>query len=105
MLADPDCGVKHTLLKSPVTIAIFTGERGLPGDEGIPGFPGQKGEIGPPGIGLPGPTGAKGKFLHFDLIRIRITIAANTKMFLYLCRNQWNSRSSRITRRTRKTRK
>lgn len=48
---------------------MAAGERGLPGDAGIPGFPGQKGEIGPSGIGLPGLTGAKGKLLHFYLIK------------------------------------
>lgn len=39
---------------------LTSGNRGLPGDEGLPGFPGLKGEQGPPGIGLPGPTGPKG---------------------------------------------
>lgn len=61
--------MKHDLLISSPHIAMATGERGLPGDAGIPGFPGQKGEIGPSGIGLPGLTGAKGKLLHFDLIK------------------------------------
>lgn len=61
--------MKFDLLISPSNIGIAAGETGLPGDAGIPGFPGQKGEFGPPGIGLPGPTGAKGKLLHFDLIK------------------------------------
>lgn len=69
--------MKHDLLISSPHIAMATGERGLPGDAGIPGFPGQKGEIGPSGIGLPGPTGAKGKSLHFDLI---ISLLFSTKM-------------------------
>lgn len=59
---------------SPSNIAVATGERGLPGDEGIPGFPGQKGEFGPPGTGPPGPTGAKGKLVYHDLIRSMISI-------------------------------
>lgn len=61
--------MKRDLLISSSHVAMATGERGLPGDAGIPGFPGQKGEIGPSGIGLPGLTGAKGKLLHFDLIK------------------------------------
>lgn len=43
-----------------------TGDRGLQGDPGFPGFPGEKGEHGSPGIGFPGPTGAKGKVLHVE---------------------------------------
>lgn len=38
-----------------------SGDRGLPGERGVPGFPGNKGEPGLPGIGLPGPPGPKGK--------------------------------------------
>lgn len=61
--------MKRDLLISSPHIAMATGERGLPGDAGIPGFPGQKGEIGPSGIGLPGLTGANGKLLQSDMIK------------------------------------
>lgn len=47
---------------------LATGDRGLAGDPGLPGFPGQKGDPGQPGIGLPGPTGPKGKSIHLDPI-------------------------------------
>lgn len=66
--------MKLDLLISSSNTAIAPGERGLPGDEGVPGFPGQKGEFGPPGIGLPGPTGAKGKLVYYYLIRSIIII-------------------------------
>lgn len=44
------------------------GDRGFPGERGVPGFPGDKGDPGLPGIGLPGPPGPKGK-LHMASCR------------------------------------
>lgn len=97
---------------------LAPGERGLPGDVGLPGFPGERGEHGPPGIGPPGPTGAKGKLLLIDPIPpVRAsqalttfalelsTLAEQNSHFPHLYRNRWNSRSFRITGRNRKTRK
>lgn len=40
---------------------FIAGDHGPPGDPGLPGFPGEKGEHGLPGIGFPGPAGAKGE--------------------------------------------
>lgn len=57
----------------------------MQGNPGLPGFPGEKGEHGAPGIGLPGPTGAKGVFvnyqmhLFFDYIQIFISNKSDRK--------------------------
>lgn len=54
-------------VKKSFTKFLATGDRGLQGNPGLPGFPGEKGQHGAPGIGLPGPTGAKGVLVNHQM--------------------------------------
>lgn len=59
--------VQTVHVKKSFTKFLATGDRGLQGNPGLPGFPGEKGEHGVPGIGLPGPTGAKGVLVNHQM--------------------------------------